>query len=130
LGIWAGPSGAGEGAKYWMNVLTEIKNRGVQDVLITVCDGLRELPEAINAAWAEAMAQTCGKRPEKRTPPFWASDAGAPQNQPRGPALVMTLLDLDPLVQAQVLVMSCQGSATPLRSYVNNHNLPRCCTSV
>jgi transposase-like protein len=59
LGIWAGPGGAGEGAKYWMNVLTEIKNRGVQDVLITVCDGLRGLPEAINAVWADATVQTC-----------------------------------------------------------------------
>jgi transposase-like protein len=59
LGIWAGPSGAGEGAKYWMNVLTEIKNRGVQDVLIVVCDGLKGLPEAIDAVWEEATVQTC-----------------------------------------------------------------------
>jgi transposase-like protein len=57
LGIWAGPGG--EGAKYWLNVLTEVKNRGVQDVLITVCDGLRGLPDAINAVWEEATVQTC-----------------------------------------------------------------------
>jgi hypothetical protein len=44
LGIWAGAGG--EGAKYWLGVLTEIKNRGVEDVCIAVCDGLKGLPEA------------------------------------------------------------------------------------
>jgi transposase-like protein len=57
LGIWAGPGG--EGAKYWLAVLTEIKDRGVQDVLIAVCDGLKGLPEAINAVWEDARVQTC-----------------------------------------------------------------------
>jgi putative transposase len=42
LGIWAGDGG--EGAKFWLNVLTEIKNRGVEDVLVAVCDGLRGPP--------------------------------------------------------------------------------------
>ena len=37
----------GEGAKYWLHVLTEIKNRGVDDVLMVVCDGLTGLPDAI-----------------------------------------------------------------------------------
>jgi transposase-like protein len=41
LGLWAGDGG--EGAKFWLAVLTEIKNRGVEDVCITVCDGLRGL---------------------------------------------------------------------------------------
>jgi putative transposase len=49
LGIWAGDGG--EGAKYWLNLLTEIKNRGVADVCIVVCDGLRGLPEAITTTW-------------------------------------------------------------------------------
>ena len=57
LGIWAGQGG--EGAKYWLNVLTEIKNRGVQDVLIVVCDGLKGLPDAINTVWEDAQVQTC-----------------------------------------------------------------------
>lgn len=57
LGIWAGDGG--EGAKYWLNVLTEIKNRGVQDVCIAVCDGLKGLPEAITTAWELAQVQTC-----------------------------------------------------------------------
>lgn len=58
LGIWAG-DGGGEGAKYWLGVLTEIKNRGVEDVCITVCDGLKGLPEAITTVWEQATVQTC-----------------------------------------------------------------------
>ncbi|MET4590649.1 transposase-like protein [Arthrobacter sp. 754] len=57
LGLWAGDGG--EGAKFWLSVLTEIKNRGVEDVCITVCDGLKGLPEAINTAWEQAVVQTC-----------------------------------------------------------------------
>jgi putative transposase len=65
LGLWAGeaPSvtGApgGEGAKYWLHVLTEIKNRGVGDVLMVVCDGLTGLPDAITAVWPQTITQTC-----------------------------------------------------------------------
>lgn len=59
LGIWAGPDGAGEGARYWLSVLTEIKNRGTEDVCIVVCDGLKGLPEAINTTWELAHVQTC-----------------------------------------------------------------------
>ncbi|WP_182049937.1 IS256 family transposase [Changpingibacter yushuensis] len=57
LGIWAGDGG--EGAKYWLGVLTEIKNRGVDDVCIVVCDGLKGLPEAITTTWELATVQTC-----------------------------------------------------------------------
>jgi transposase-like protein len=59
LGIWPGQDGNGEGAKYWQSVLTEVKNRGVQDVLIVVCDGLKGLPEAIRSVWDQAVVQTC-----------------------------------------------------------------------
>jgi transposase-like protein len=58
LGIWAG-DGGGEGAKYWLGVLTEIKNRGVEDVCIAVCDGLKGLPDAITTVWEHATVQTC-----------------------------------------------------------------------
>ena len=44
LGLWAGEHGDGEGAKYWMRVCSEIKNRGTRDVLMVVCDGLKGLP--------------------------------------------------------------------------------------
>ena len=57
LGIWAG--NGGEGAKYWLQVLTEIKNRGVDDVCMVVCDGLKGLPDAIEATWPMAITQTC-----------------------------------------------------------------------
>ena len=59
LGSWAGEHGDGEGAKYWMRVLTEIKNRGTQDCLIVVCDGLKGLPEAIATVWPQTIVQTC-----------------------------------------------------------------------
>ena len=57
LGLWAGDGG--EGAKFWLQVLTELKNRGVQDVCIAVCDGLKGLPDAITTVWELAVVQTC-----------------------------------------------------------------------
>lgn len=58
LGMWVGPAG-GEGAKQWMNMLTELRNRGIQDVIIVCCDGLKGLPESIRATWPQAEVQTC-----------------------------------------------------------------------
>src|SRR5438105_11386142 len=58
LGLWLGPTG-GEGAKQWMTMLTELRNRGVADALIVCCDGLKGLPEAIRATWPDATVQTC-----------------------------------------------------------------------
>src|SRR5271166_6374371 len=52
-------NGDGEGAKYWMRVCSEIKNRGTADVLMVVCDGLKGLPDAVNAVWDKAIVQTC-----------------------------------------------------------------------
>ena len=57
LGLWVGQGG--EGAKYWLQVLTEIRNRGTLDACIVVCDGLKGLPDAINATWPEAIVQSC-----------------------------------------------------------------------
>ena len=59
LGLWAGEHGDGEGAKYWLRVLTEIKTRGVADCLIMVCDGLTGLPDAIGQVWPRTIVQTC-----------------------------------------------------------------------
>jgi putative transposase len=56
LGLWAGDGG--EGAKFWLSVLTEIRNRGVEDVCIVVCDGLKGLPDAIGNTWPLAVTQT------------------------------------------------------------------------
>jgi transposase-like protein len=57
LGIWASPGA--EGAKFWLGVLTELKNRGVADACIVVCDGLKGLPDAIEVTWPRAVVQTC-----------------------------------------------------------------------
>jgi putative transposase len=57
LGLWVGTGG--EGAKFWLQVLTEIKNRGVDDVCIVVCDGLKGLPDSIATTWPLAITQTC-----------------------------------------------------------------------
>jgi transposase-like protein len=59
LGLWAGEHGDGEGAKFWLRVLSEIKNRGTKDVLMVVCDGLKGLPDAVNSVWEKAIVQTC-----------------------------------------------------------------------
>lgn len=56
LGLWIEQS---EGAKFWLRVMTELKNRGVEDVLIAVVDGLKGFPEAIQAVFPEALVQTC-----------------------------------------------------------------------
>jgi transposase-like protein len=58
LGLWLGPAG-GEGAKQWATMLTELRNRGLQDALIVCCDGLKGLPESIRITWPEATVQTC-----------------------------------------------------------------------
>jgi transposase-like protein len=57
LGLWAGDGS--EGAKFWLGVLTEIRNRGVEDVCIAVCDGLKGLPESITTTWQYAQVQAC-----------------------------------------------------------------------
>jgi putative transposase len=59
LGLWAGKHGDGEGAKFWLRVLTEIKNRGTADVLMLVCDGLKGLPDAVAQVWPQTLVQTC-----------------------------------------------------------------------
>jgi len=59
LGLWAGEHGDGQGARFWVRVLSELKNRGVQDVCMVVCDGLKGLPTAIETVWPQAITQTC-----------------------------------------------------------------------
>ncbi len=57
LGLWMGTGG--EGAKFWMSVLVDLKNRGVRDVLFLVCDGLKGLPEVVGNVWPQTIVQTC-----------------------------------------------------------------------
>ncbi len=56
LGLWIGEQ---EGSKFWLNILTQLKNRGVADILIACVDGLTGFPEAIEAAYPKAQVQLC-----------------------------------------------------------------------
>lgn len=56
LGLWLQNT---EGAKFWMQVFTELQNRGVKDVVFVVCDGLKGLPDSVEAVWPDAVVQTC-----------------------------------------------------------------------
>lgn len=56
LGLWIETN---EGAKFWLKILNELKSRGVQDILIACCDGLKGFPEAIETAFPESTVQTC-----------------------------------------------------------------------
>ena len=56
LGLWIEQT---EGAKFWLRVMTELRGRGIEDILITVVDGLKGFPEAITTAFPDATVQTC-----------------------------------------------------------------------
>ncbi len=58
LGLWVGPTG-GESAKFWLGVMSELKNRGVADVLMLCCDGLKGLPDSARATWPLVDVQLC-----------------------------------------------------------------------
>jgi transposase-like protein len=58
LGLWVGPTG-GESAKFWLGVFTELRNRGVGDVLLLCCDGLKGLPDSARATWPLVDVQLC-----------------------------------------------------------------------
>ena len=56
LGLWLDPN---EGARFWLRIVNELRNRRVKDILIAVVDGLKGFPEAINAAFPQTLVQTC-----------------------------------------------------------------------
>ncbi len=56
LGLWIAAS---EGAKFWLSIMNNLHNRGVEDILIAVLDGLKGFPDAINAAFPDTTVQTC-----------------------------------------------------------------------
>ncbi len=68
LGLWAGEGG--EGAKYWAHVLTEIKNRGTDDVCIVVCDGLTGLGDAVGAGVAPGDRADLCRPPDQKLVPL------------------------------------------------------------
>src|SRR5690606_3510090 len=56
LGLWIEGS---EGAKIWLSILTELRNRGIEDILFACCDGLKGFPDAIEAVFPKTVVQTC-----------------------------------------------------------------------
>jgi transposase-like protein len=73
LGVWLGDGG--EGAKFWLAVLTELSHRGLHDVIFVCCDGLKGLPDAIEAIWPAANVQTCVVHyADFRIMPMWSRD--------------------------------------------------------
>jgi putative transposase len=62
LGLWLEQN---EGAKFWLRVMNELRNRGTEDILLAVVDGLKGFPEAINAVFPEAIVQTCIVHPQE-----------------------------------------------------------------
>lgn len=56
LGLWIAKN---EGAKFWLSVMTELKNRGLQDIFIACCDGLKGFPKAIEAVYPQTQVQLC-----------------------------------------------------------------------
>jgi putative transposase len=56
LGLWIARN---EGSKFWLSIMTDLKNRGVEDIFIACCDGLTGLPEAINAIFPQTIVQLC-----------------------------------------------------------------------
>jgi putative transposase len=56
LGLWMEPN---EGAKFWLKVITELKNRGIEDIFLICCDGLKGFPQAIEAVFPKTIIQTC-----------------------------------------------------------------------
>ena len=59
LGLWAGTPGLGESSKFWLGILTELKNRGVVDIFYLVCDGLKGMPDSVRAIFPDTIVQAC-----------------------------------------------------------------------
>ena len=84
LGLWLGPTG-GEGAKQWMTMLTELRNRGIADALIVCCDGLKGLPDAIRVTWP--------KRPCRPASCTWSATACATRRRSTGRRITAAMRD-------------------------------------
>ncbi len=63
-GLWIA---ANEGAKFWLSIMSNLKNRGLEDILIAVVDGLKGFPDAVNAAYPDTTVQTCIVHPVRHS---------------------------------------------------------------
>ena len=102
LGIWIANT---EGAKFWLTVFTELRNRGVRRVLIACCDGLEGLPEAIETIWPYTIVQTCVVHLIR------ASHALRLLHRPQG--LAAALRPIYTAANADAAAMPCSNSPTP-----------------
>src|SRR5207302_9969289 len=84
LGLWLGPTG-GEGAKQWMTMLTELRNRGVADALIVCCDGLkgRAVPRVPDRAPQDRLHDQRDREPERSVPTGGPSPGPLPERASR-----------------------------------------------
>lgn len=102
LGIWVEHT---EGAKFWLRVMNDLKARGVEDVLIVVCDGLTGLPAAVEAVWPDAVVQT-----SSIDTGWWRGGLAGHRATGRGPMQTRALggphADLSLLVEAGRVVAS------------------------
>ena len=78
--------GEGEGAMFWLRVFTEIKDRGVDDVCMAVCDGLEGLPEAITTTWAQTVVETCAAHLIRKSFRYASGVAGRGWPRTSGPS--------------------------------------------
>jgi Transposase, Mutator family len=114
LGLWVGPAG-GEGAKFWMSLLTELRNRGVQDTFIVCCDGLKGLPDAIRATWPHARFVVFGSGQRRneliRIRARVRSGRVAAYSAATGPAIVAA--DRTASSSPAAVTTACKSSARP-----------------
>jgi hypothetical protein len=132
LGLWLEQN---EGAKFWLRVMNELRNRGVEDVLLAVVDGLKGFPEAILAVFPEATVQTCivhTIRTQLRDRGRWTVAAGLVGWQWNDMAdLQAAVADddaLDHQLQYRLLVGECRlvqagANAGAERRYAGSHRL-------
>ncbi|GAA1768174.1 hypothetical protein GCM10009747_31200 [Agromyces humatus] len=127
LGMWVGPTG-GEGAKQWMNMLTELRNRGVQDVIMVCCDGLKGLPESIRATWPQASVQTCVVHFGAQQPAVRVEEAiRRPRSRPRSPASRSSPTRGSPPTRRWCRCGVAPGASSP-RSSSSRSSCARSCT--
>jgi transposase-like protein len=133
LGLWAGDGG--EGAKFWLQVLTEVKNRGVADVCMLICDGLTGLPDAVAAVWPLTVVQTSSLHtPRRRDRLAGHRAAGRGPMQTRALEALTQTMSL-PVVAGRVVASGSRASSAVMRFHggrpdgdLTGKDGCRCCT--
>ena len=111
LGLWIETS---EGAKFWLRVMNELKNRGIGDILIAVVDGLKGFPEAINAVFPDTVVQTCIVHLIRHSMEFASGKTARPSPANCGPSIAPRTPK--PARRRSTRSMSARGGANIPRS--------------